>query len=260
MLPTLGCRTRSPAARTSPTARPCARAPPRPGRARAAARRAVVPRTPRCAPAPCTCWATPSPWWSPPPRSPPTRRSPGTTPAPLRGRRALLRRGQGAGGGRHAHGPRLPGEAPRPLSPGQLRRRGPLPALLDPPRRGPARRGDRGPHPHRGAPRPGLHARVAPARPLLARREAQSLGRAEESLALLEQVASEGASTWYGVLARSRLAQAAPERARAVSEKLIAPRPPRRSGPWTRAGSSRTRTSSPGWNSCGWGTATPGRS
>ncbi|WP_257454506.1 lytic transglycosylase domain-containing protein [Archangium lipolyticum] len=47
--------------------------------------------------------------------------------------------------------------------------------------------------------------------------------RAAEAHALLERVAAEGAATWYGLMARSRLAREAPERARAVSEKLRAP-------------------------------------
>ncbi|WP_158502029.1 transglycosylase SLT domain-containing protein [Vitiosangium sp. GDMCC 1.1324] len=50
-----------------------------------------------------------------------------------------------------------------------------------------------------------------------------SLGRAEESHALMERVAAEGAATWYGLLARSRLTHEAPERARAVLERLRSP-------------------------------------
>ncbi len=52
------------------------------------------------------------------------------------------------------------------------------------------------------------------------------LGRAVEAHALMERVASEGASTWYGLLARSRLAQEAPERAKALGEKLLTPTTP----------------------------------
>lgn len=50
-----------------------------------------------------------------------------------------------------------------------------------------------------------------------------SLGRAEESHALMERVAAEGAATWYGLLARSRLTHEAPERARALLERLRSP-------------------------------------
>jgi soluble lytic murein transglycosylase len=50
-----------------------------------------------------------------------------------------------------------------------------------------------------------------------------TLGRAEEANALMERVAAEGAATWYGLMARSRLAVEAPERARAVSERLRSP-------------------------------------
>ena len=46
------------------------------------------------------------------------------------------------------------------------------------------------------------------------------LGRAEEAHALTERVAAEGAATWYGLLARSRLTHEAPERARAVAARL----------------------------------------
>ena len=92
-------------------------------------------------------------------------------------------------------------------------------------------------------------------------REAQSLGRAEESLALLEQVASEGASTWYGVLARSRLAQAAPERARAVCEKLIAPLAPTEVWPLDAGGLVQDAHFLTGLELLpGWATATPRRS
>lgn len=72
-----------------------------------------------------------------------------------------------------------------------------------------------------GALEPLLRARYWRARVLGAQ------GRGEESLALLEQVAREGAATWYGLVARSRLAQQAPERARQVEAWLQAqPEPP----------------------------------
>ncbi|MBM7118379.1 transglycosylase SLT domain-containing protein [Archangium primigenium] len=50
--------------------------------------------------------------------------------------------------------------------------------------------------------------------------------RAVEAHALLERVAAEGAATWYGLLARSRLAHEAPERAQAIVEKLRVPTSP----------------------------------
>ncbi len=54
-------------------------------------------------------------------------------------------------------------------------------------------------------------------------RTLSALGREEEGLALMERVAFEGAASWYGLLARSRLAHHAPERAKLVMEKLRAP-------------------------------------
>lgn len=54
-------------------------------------------------------------------------------------------------------------------------------------------------------------------------RTLMALGRAEESHALLERVAAEGAATWYGLLARSRLTHEAPERAQAIVARLKAP-------------------------------------
>lgn len=72
-----------------------------------------------------------------------------------------------------------------------------------------------------GALEPRLRSRYWRARVLAAQ------GRGEQGLALLEQVAREGAATWYGLLARSRLAQHAPERARQVEAWLQArPEPP----------------------------------
>ncbi len=50
-----------------------------------------------------------------------------------------------------------------------------------------------------------------------------TLGRAEEAHALMERVAAEGAATWYGLLARSRLTHEAPERARAITARLKTP-------------------------------------
>lgn len=57
-------------------------------------------------------------------------------------------------------------------------------------------------------------------------RELLALNRPLEAQTLLAQVATEGASTWYGLLARSRLTQEAPERARAITEQLLAPLAP----------------------------------
>ena len=54
-------------------------------------------------------------------------------------------------------------------------------------------------------------------------RTLSALGREEEGLALMERVSLEGAASWYGLLARSRLAHEAPERARLVLERLRAP-------------------------------------
>jgi soluble lytic murein transglycosylase len=53
-----------------------------------------------------------------------------------------------------------------------------------------------------------------------------SLERTVEAHALLERVASEGAATWYGLLARSRLAHEAPERAEGVVARLREPTSP----------------------------------
>ncbi|WNG39213.1 transglycosylase SLT domain-containing protein [Archangium violaceum] len=50
-----------------------------------------------------------------------------------------------------------------------------------------------------------------------------ALNRPVEAHALMERVAAEGAATWYGLLARSRLTHEAPERARAVLDRLRSP-------------------------------------
>ncbi|MET0402499.1 MAG: transglycosylase SLT domain-containing protein [Cystobacter sp.] len=52
------------------------------------------------------------------------------------------------------------------------------------------------------------------------------LGHQVEAHALLERVAAEGAATWYGLLARSRLAHEAPERTSTIVQKLREPTSP----------------------------------
>ncbi|OJH37868.1 hypothetical protein BON30_27245 [Cystobacter ferrugineus] len=52
------------------------------------------------------------------------------------------------------------------------------------------------------------------------------LGRTVEAHALLERVAAEGAATWYGLLARSRLVHEAPERASTIVARLRQPTSP----------------------------------
>jgi len=57
-------------------------------------------------------------------------------------------------------------------------------------------------------------------------RQLSAMERPVEAHALLERVTAEGAATWYGLLARSRLAHEAPERAQAMVERLRVPTSP----------------------------------